>query len=1012
MIPIKLTIEGLYSYQKRQTIDFENLINAGLFGIFGSVGSGKSSILEAITFALYGETERLNSKDKRAYNMMNLKSDTAFIAFDFYNYEDKIFRATREFKRNSKRFDDIKTPTVVFYEWINNDWVPLNHSNAQEIVGLSYDNFKRTIIIPQGQFKEFIELKPTERTTMLKEIFKLHRFDLSDKVSVLNSKNLTELNQLEGKLWGYDEVSEENIAILKEKLTEETTIQTEKQTVFKTINEKLQHLKSIKTDFESLQNKKEQFAEFNHQKPAIDQKKSELEIYERVYKTFNQLLVDSKKYEVEVQEKTNQLTNDKTLLQNSEAKLLKIEAAINEIKPYVDDLPNKHLQENDLDLIAKIIQFTFDVVELKKRTSNGEVKVHEIEQIVNQFSQSIKETAQEISDLTKNQIETTILINVGDWFSKKQHLAKEQSLQQEKTNQLNNEIQLIKNELISDNIDVSTFENDVKVFNDTFSLQKKELIAKLQSFQVQQELAYFAHNLHNGEACPLCGSLEHPEILTLNDVASNFNEIENEINLIEQKQNDSADFSNKIRQKIQKLTMLEEQFSKENMHLEDLKNQIIQHTATFNWIDFNGDDFEDFQQKKQASFDLTKQIELKNKFISEQRSQLENQQELLVKYRNKLAELKLNEAEKQAQINQNLSNLKVLDFADFNNFSVEEIDQKTRDLKAQNQKIETDFTLFNQQLNQINTQIQVQKASIVSTEKQLFDLNKNLLELNNLFNKNLSDQNIENKQKVVEILHLNLNVEAVRKEIEDFTVAYKTLNNEIQNLEAKLKDEFFNETAYYQYEKDFETAEIEVKIATENVTKTNAEITRLTKAFIEKKELLTTLDQLKKRAENLKTMSNLFKGAGFVQYVSSIYLKQLCENANVRFRKMTRNQLSLQVNEANDFEVIDYLNEGRTRSVKTLSGGQSFQVSLSLALALAESVQTNSVASKNFFFIDEGFGTQDAESVNIVFETLNNLHKENRIVGIISHVEELKERIPVALQITKTDEDGSLIKVV
>jgi exonuclease SbcC len=195
-------------------------------------------------------------------------------------------------------------------------------------------------------------------------------------------------------------------------------------------------------------------------------------------------------------------------------------------------------------------------------------------------------------------------------------------------------------------------------------------------------------------------------------------------------------------------------------------------------------------------------------------------------------------------------------------------------------------------------------------------------------------------------------------------------------------------------------------------TKTNAEITRLTKAFIEKKELLTTLDQLKKRAENLKTMSNLFKGAGFVQYVSSIYLKQLCENANVRFRKMTRNQLSLQVNDANDFEVIDYLNEGRTRSVKTLSGGQSFQVSLSLALALAESVQTNSVASKNFFFIDEGFGTQDAESVNIVFETLNNLHKENRIVGIISHVEELKERIPVALQITKTDEAGSLIKVV
>lgn len=1012
MIPIKLTIEGLYSYQKRQTIDFENLINAGLFGIFGSVGSGKSSILEAITFALYGETERLNSKDKRAYNMMNLKSDTAFIAFDFYNYEDKIFRVTREFKRNSKRFDDIKTPTVVFYEWINNDWIPLNHSSAQEIVGLSYDNFKRTIIIPQGRFKEFIELGAKDRTQMMKEIFKLHRFDLSDKVSVLNSKNLTELNQLEGKLSGYDEVSEENIVVLKEKLDNEKLIQTEKQTVFKAINEKLQHLKSIKTDFESLQNKKDQFEAFKIQKSVIDQKKSELEIYERVYKTFNQLLVDNKKTESEIQEKNDQLVKDKTLLENSEAEFLKIEAAINELKPYINDLPNKRLQENDLDFIAKIIQFTGDVVELKNRTSNGEAKVHEIEHIVNQLQQTIKETEIEINNLAKNQIETSVLINVGDWFSKKQHLEKDWNVQEQKNNQLKSEIQLIENELISDNIETSTFEEDVKVLNDTFSQQKKELTSKLQSFQVQQELAHFAHNLHNGEACPLCGSLEHPEILTLNDVTLHLNEIQNEIDLVEEKQNNYVEFANKIRQKIQKLTMFQDQFLKENNHLEDLKNQIVQHNAGFIWSDFNADDFEDFQHKKQASFDLAKQIELKNKFISEQRAQLENQQETAEKYKKALEKFKLDETEKQAQINQNLSNLKILDFADFNNFSVEEIEQKLRDLKAFNHRIETDFNQYNQQFNQLNTQIQVQKASILSTEKQLVDLNKNMEELNDLFNKNLVDQNIENKEKVVEILHLNLNIEVLRKEIEEFTVAYKTLNNQIQELEVKLKDEIFNETAYYLYEKDFETAEIELKTATENVTKTNAEITRLTDAFNQKKELLQTLYQLKKRAENLKTISNLFKGAGFVQYVSSIYLKQLCENANVRFRKMTRNQLSLQINEANDFEVIDYLNEGRTRSVKTLSGGQSFQVSLSLALALAESVQTNSVASKNFFFIDEGFGTQDAESVNIVFETLNNLHKENRIVGIISHVEELKERIPVALQIAKTDEDGSLIKVV
>ena len=140
-------------------------------------------------------------------------------------------------------------------------------------------------------------------------------------------------------------------------------------------------------------------------------------------------------------------------------------------------------------------------------------------------------------------------------------------------------------------------------------------------------------------------------------------------------------------------------------------------------------------------------------------------------------------------------------------------------------------------------------------------------------------------------------------------------------------------------------------------------------------------------------------------------MQQLCEYANERFRQMTRGQLSLQVNENNEFEVIDYLNEGKTRSVKTLSGGQAFQVSLSLALALAESVQSEAITKRNFFFIDEGFGTQDLDSVNIVFESITKLLKENRIVGIISHVEELKERIPISLTITKDIERGSLINM-
>src|SRR5699024_5471912 len=206
MIPKQLTIEGIYSYQKRQTIDFEQLSYAGLFGIFGATGSGKSSILEAISFALYGETERLNARDKRSYNMMNLKSDKAFIALDFYNHEGECYRATREFKRNSKNFEDVRSPKVVFYKRDQNRWIPLNHSNAEKIIGLSYANFKRTIIIPQGQFREFLELGPADRTRMMKAIFDLQRFDLQDKVAKLNKTNESELDRIKGNLQAFEKL--------------------------------------------------------------------------------------------------------------------------------------------------------------------------------------------------------------------------------------------------------------------------------------------------------------------------------------------------------------------------------------------------------------------------------------------------------------------------------------------------------------------------------------------------------------------------------------------------------------------------------------------------------------------------------------------------------------------------------------------------------------------------------------------------------------------------------------
>ncbi len=124
---------------------------------------------------------------------------------------------------------------------------------------------------------------------------------------------------------------------------------------------------------------------------------------------------------------------------------------------------------------------------------------------------------------------------------------------------------------------------------------------------------------------------------------------------------------------------------------------------------------------------------------------------------------------------------------------------------------------------------------------------------------------------------------------------------------------------------------------------------------------------------------------------------------------MTNNSLSLELSKDEEFIVRDYLNNGKTRLLKTLSGGQTFQAALCLALALAENVKSLNKADKSFFFLDEGFGSLDRESLRVVFDTLKTLRKENRIVGIISHVEELQQEIDMYLNVVNDKERGSLI---
>nr|WP_243156561.1 AAA family ATPase [Clostridium perfringens] len=268
MKPIKLEVKGLNSFIDKQVVEFDKLTERGLFGIFGPTGSGKSTILDGITLALYGDIARKSS------NYINTNCDGVYVSYEFQitGNEVKRYRVDREFKRDNKSGGIRNKSSKIIditggVENVLEEKAKAVTSKCEEIIGLKLDDFMRTVVLPQGKFSEFLKLEGKERRNMLERLFNLRKYgdDLSSKLSLEIRKEKDKMNVLEGQLKGYEGISEEALKEKEEEIKE----------INLSIKSKEELLNKIKKEFEEAEKV------WNTQKELYDKKIEEENLVSR-----------------------------------------------------------------------------------------------------------------------------------------------------------------------------------------------------------------------------------------------------------------------------------------------------------------------------------------------------------------------------------------------------------------------------------------------------------------------------------------------------------------------------------------------------------------------------------------------------------------------------------------------------------------------------------------------------------------------------------------------------------
>lgn len=1114
MRPLKLTVSGFGPYAKEQAFDLEKLGNYGIYLITGDTGAGKTTIFDAINFALFGEASGENRDGKMLRSKYSDLSTETFVELEFL-YKDKkyVVRRNPEYERLAKRGKNLTTKqnanatlTLPDGKIIDKSEKNVN-KKVEEILGITQEQFKQICMIAQGDFMKILLADTKERSKIFRKIFNTEKYEFFEKkLDELNEKYKNQYKSLTNTL----NDSKENISLDEnEEFFEKFPDYKDKiQISFQEFLQEVIDFQKKKNEvyfreYDEIQTKKDEnllalneAQEVENKKSQLEQKNSEFEIVNKDVKIYKDLILLHPELRKLIQNDTNKISSIEKDLEIYK----KISNQKKKISEENDSLEIKISEKTDLETQKKEHSLSLNKNKNdKEKLKNSNMKLQEFIHEKNNLELEFKELAtfkNYISDYNSKNSELEKTNKKTEKFnfdisSLKNEIGSLEKNIENKNNQLLtfNDIQKNENKIEIEKINYNSRIQNINSYKDLYS-EIKNLNAKLENEQKKyteisekyaqkdsfakkmrkdyndNQAGILAQQLVEGEKCPVCGSTSHPhpaKILSKEDI---LNLDKNEIEKIE---NEALSLSNEVKSQSEICFGIKGKLEDRKKSFEKvLNNEKIEFENAENWIEEQslflenklieiGNLIDKENNRKIEKETIEKEIQSLNKELkikNEKLNSLDNDKKTLENQKIKLEE-NIRIISKSISENSNLvsdSQIKNEELNSTNNLKnwidsvkklvntkeqnlSEQLDLVNRNIESEEinvnifKKLEEEFPKIEEKVNEISNFIKENESEQVAIKTRLNLLNKDLTEMNDSLSLEFKDETVS-LTKINDLKNNILKTENKinsEKEISNnLQIKLATLKGEISNLKLDIQNRSFkdkNELLEQQKEID-----LEFKEHKEKFDKNKFNLIANEKLLNEIGKQSKKLSEIEKKHRLIQALSATTKGTingkdkiTFETYIQMKYFERVIARANLRFMIMSNAQYELKrEEEAKDaksksgleLEIIDHYND-TTRNVRTLSGGESFMASLSLALGFSDEIQSMAGGIQlDTMFIDEGFGTLDEDTLKTAIDALIKLSDENKLIGIISHVEELKTRIDKQIIVKKTTDGTSTANIV